>query len=129
MPDGWFRLVICRSLEVFGVTGFLFSLWLHEGEYPDDFPADSDHDSRNVEDKPMVNKFFAFFADFVHGYAGYSLNELEGRSETLCLSSVIDEQGSSGREQSDVSRRISEHGRLILKTVLRSSLIMDGWRG
>ena len=26
MPDGWFRLVICRSLKVFGVTGFLLPL-------------------------------------------------------------------------------------------------------
>ena len=129
MPDGWFRLVICRSLEVFGVTGFLFSLWLHEGEYPDDFPADSDHDSRNVEDESVFDKLFAFLADFVCRYAGHSLNELEGRAETLCLRSVIDEQGRSGRGQSDVSRRISEHGRLILKTVLRSSLMMDGWRG
>ena len=123
MPDGWFRLVICRSLEVFGVTGFLFSLWLHEGEYPDDFPADSDHDARNVEDEPVFDKFFAFLADFVCRYAVHSLNELEGRAETLRLRSVIDEQGRSGRGQSDVSRRISEHGRLILKTVLRLSLI------
>lgn len=129
MPDGWFWLVICRSLEIFGVTGFLFSLWLHEGEYPNDFPADSDHDARNVEDEPVFDKLFAFLADFVCRYAGHSLNELEGRAETLCLRSVIDEQGSSGRGQSDVSRRISEHGRLILKTVLRSSLMMDGWRG
>lgn len=121
--------MICRSLEIFGVTGFLFSLWLHEGEYPDDFPADSDHDARNVEDEPVFDKLFAFLADFVCRYAGHSLNELEGRAETLCLRSVIDEQGSSGRGQSDVSRRISEHGRLILKTVLRSSLMMDGWRG
>ena len=110
------------------MTGFLFSLWLHEGEYPDDFPADSDHDALNVEDESVVNKFFAFFADFVYRYAGYSLNELEGRAETLCLRSVMDEQGSSGRGQSDVCRRISEHGRLILKTVLRSSLMMNGWR-
>lgn len=128
MPDGWFRLVIGCSLEILSMTGFLFSLWLHEGEYLDDFPADSDHDSRNVEDKPMVNKFFAFLADFVCRYAGHSLNELEGRAETLCLRSAIDEQGSSGRGQSDVSRRILEHRRLKLKTVLRSSLMMDGWR-
>ena len=59
------------------MTGFLFSLWLHEGEYPDDFPADSDHDSRNVEDKPMVNKFFAFLADFVCRYVGLTLDDLE----------------------------------------------------
>ena len=120
--------MICCSLEIFGVTGFLFSLWLHEGEYPDDFPADSDHDARNVEDEPVFDKLFAFLADFIHGYAGHSLNELEKRAETLCLRSVIDEQGSSGRGQSDVSRRILEHRRLKLKTVLRSSLMMDGWR-
>lgn len=129
MPDRWFRLVIGCSLEILSMTGFLFSLWLHEGEYPDDFPADSDHDSRNVEDESVFDKLFAFLADFVYRYAGHSLNELEGRAETLCLRSVIDEQGSSGRGQSDMSRRISEHGRLILKTVLRSSLMMDGWRG
>ena len=93
--------MICRSLEIFGVTGFLFSLWLHEGEYPDDFPADSDHDARNVEDEPVFDKFFAFLADFVCRYAVHSLNELEGRAETLCLRSVTDEQGRSGRGQSD----------------------------
>ena len=68
--------MICRSLEIFGVTGFLFSLWLHEGEYPDDFPADSDHDARNVEDEPVFDKLFAFLADFVCRYAGHSLNEM-----------------------------------------------------
>ena len=121
--------MICRSLKVLGVTGFLLPLWRHEGEYPDDFPSDSDHDSRNVEDKPMVNKFFALLTDFVCRYSGLPLDELKGRAEPLCLRSVIDEQGSSGRGQSDVCRRISEHGRLILKTVLRSSLMVNGWRG
>ena len=116
------------SLEVFDVTGFLLPLRRHEGEYPDDLPADSNHDSLNVEDESVFNKLFAFLADFVYRYAGHSLNELEGRAEPLCLRSVIDEQVSSGRGQSDVCRRISEHGRLILKTVLRSSLMMNGWR-
>ena len=110
------------------MTGFLLPLWRHEGEYPDDLPADSDHDSLNIVDESVGNKLFAFFADFVHGYAGLSFDELEGRAEPLCLSSVIYEQGSSRRGQSDVSRRILEHRRLKLKTVLRSSLMMDGWR-
>ena len=86
MPDGWFRLVICRSLKVFGVTGFLLPLWQHEGEYPDDFPSDSGHDALNVEDKPMVNKFFAFLADLVCRYSGLrSMSLREGRNRSACV--------------------------------------------
>ena len=75
--------MICRSLKILSMTGFPLPLWRHEGEYPDDFPSDSDHDSRNVEDEPMVNEFFALLADFVYRYAGHSFNELERRAETL----------------------------------------------